>query len=304
MKILLPDPLEEVGKEILRSKFEIVEAQNVSRERLIKDYVPEATAILVRITTPVDKDLIDAGKQLKIIAVPGVGVSHIDVKYAREKGIKILTAPGVNSESVAELTIAHILNIMRKTVLAHNRVRLEGSWNKYEFMGRELAGKVLGIIGFGNIGRRVAELASAFKMEIIVYDPYVKDSLYKLVSLEELLRNSDVISINAPLTDETYHLISRKEISLMKKGVYIVCTSRGGILDEDAVAEAVAEGRVEGVGMDVLENEVSTEEQVIPSKLFGVRNFFVTPHLGAWTVEAQERAAREIALRIVNEIDN
>jgi len=207
---------------------------------------------------------------------------------------------------VAELTFAHILNVTRNVWPASKKVREEGCWNKFLFMGIELCGKTLGIVGLGKIGLRVAEIADAFKMKVVAYDPYLSQSdvpdRVTLMTLHELLGTADIVSVHAPLTKETYHMISHDEVSKMKQGAYIVNMSRGGVLDEEAIYEGLVSGKLAGAGSDVMENEPPPEQKIETSKLFSLNNFLITPHLGAWTSDAQNRVAELVAKKIVQSL--
>lgn len=301
-KILLADPLEDIGVKILEKECEVTKAFDIDKQGLLK-VIHDYDAVLVRVNTPMDKEIIQKATKLKVIGMPGAGLNHIDVEFANQKGIKVYNVPGGNTDSVAEMTFAHILALSRNVWASANKVRQELSWNKYLFMGNELANKTIGILGIGKIGLRVAEIAQAFKMRAIAYDPYVtQDKLpaeIKLMPLSEVLATADVITIHVPLTKETYHLIAAEQIKTMKKGAYIVNMSRGGILDEDAVFTDLSNGHLTGVGCDVLENEPSPDKPLKPIPLFALNNFLVTPHLGAWTEEAQNRVAEIIAFKML-----
>ncbi|KJS21021.1 MAG: hypothetical protein VR72_12380, partial [Clostridiaceae bacterium BRH_c20a] len=231
------------------------------------------------------------------------GLNHIDVEYAKQKNIKVYNIPGGNVESVAELTFAHMLNLYRNVWAASKNVRDDNDWNKFLFMGGELSGKTLGIIGLGRIGLRVAEIANAFKMKVMAFDPYVSQNNVpqdiKLVSLDELITVADIMTIHAPLTKETYHFISYDQIAKMKKGAFLINMSRGGVVDEEALYKALADGKLGGAGSDVMENEPAPEQKIPHSKLFDLNNFLITPHLGAWTSDAQNRVAELVAEKIV-----
>jgi len=306
-KVLLADPLEEVGIKILEKECEVTKAFDIDKAGLLK-IIEDYDAVLVRVNTPIDKEIIDKAKKLKVIGMPGAGLNHIDVEYAKKKNIKVYNVPGGNMDSVAELTFAHILALSRRIYAASKKVKEEGCWNKYLFMGNELSGKTIGIIGVGKIGLRVAEIARAFKMQVVAYDPYVtQDALpddIRLMTLDELFATADIITIHVPLTKETYHLISYDQIKKMKDGAYIVNMSRGGVLDEEAAYEALKNGKLAGVGCDVLEDEPPPEKPVKHIKLFDLDNFLITPHLGAWTVEAQNRVAEIIAQKMLEGLKN
>lgn len=301
-KVLLADPLDEVGINILEAECEVTKRFDINKQGLL-EIINDYDAVLVRVNTPIDKEVIDRANKLKVIGMPGAGLNHIDTVYAAQKGIKVKNVPGGNTDSVAELTFAHILALYRNVVSSCNKVRNELCWNKYLFMGHELSEKIIGILGIGKIGLRVAEIARAFKIQITAYDPYVtQDKLpqdIRLLSLSELLSTADIITIHIPLNKETYHLISFDQINMMKKGTCIVNMSRGGIVNEEAAYEGLLSGRLGGMGSDVIEDEPSPEKPVKYTQLFKLDNFLITPHLGAWTMEAQNRVAEIIAYKML-----
>ncbi len=299
-KVAICDAIDEAGLKILEdAKLEIKDLSEIPKEELVK-HVKDVNVLIVRSATKVTRELIDAIPNLKIIARAGVGVDNIDVDYASSKGITVINAPESSTESVAELTILHMLNCARNYTYAVVSTK-EGKWEKSKLMGFELANKTLGIMGFGRIGRRVAELALAFKMKVLVYDPYVKSSdlPVKFVDKEELLRSADIITLHVPLTKETYHMISSKEFELMKDGAILINTSRGGVVDEDALYDALREGKVRYACLDVFEEEPPKD-----CKLLDLPNLFATPHIGAQTKEAQKRASVEICKKIVELLKN
>lgn len=306
MRILLADPLEECGIRILEEKCEVIKEYGVGRERLL-EIIEGFDGMLVRANTRVDRAVIDKAVRLKVIGMPGAGLDHIDVEYAQSKGIKVVNVPGGNVDSVAELTVGLMITLLRNMWIAGYKTRTEHCWNKYLFMGRELSGKKLGIVGFGRIGRRVAEIAQVFKMSVVAYDPYIPPTgmpeAIPLVSFEELLMEADIITLHLPLTAETYHLISTEQINIMKPGAYIINVSRGGIIDEEAVYQALKSGKLGGVAVDVMENEPPPDKPIPYSKLFELDNFVVTPHLGAWTVEAQNRVAEIVAREMLRALE-
>ena len=226
---------------------------------------------------------------------------------AKEKGIQVFNAPGLNDNAVAELTISKMLDISRYTIPACNDVKVNKNWDKYKFMGRELRGKTLGILGFGRVGQRVAKLAHAFQMYVVAYDPYLPEYVFdqeatKGVSVEELLKISDFVTIHMPLTPETKNLIDSKSIATMKEGAVVLNMARGGIVNEQDMYEALKSGKVGGYATDVMENELAagglTEGAGFDSPLFECDNFIVTPHLGAQTSDA----ARNIGVHIINRV--
>ncbi len=261
----------------------------------------------MRVDPKIDKEILDAAKNLKMIGVCAVGTNHIDVDYAKEKGIQVFNAPGMNANAVAELTITKMLEISRNTIPANYDVKVNHNWDKYKFVGRELRGKTLGIMGFGRIGRRVGELGKAFKMNIVAYDPYLKPEQFdaegaKGMSVDELIRVSDFISIHVPLTPETKNMFNKKSIATMKDGAVVLNMSRGGIVNEADMYEALKEGRIGGYASDVMENELAgsglTGNDEFASPLFECENFIITPHLGAQSVDA----SRDIGIYITGKV--
>lgn len=298
MRILVTDGIDAQGAEIMRNAgFEVVE-QKLSPEELINS-IKDYDAILVRSASKVTKEVIDAGVNLKAIARGGVGLDNIDVKYAKEKGIPVLNTPGASAISVAELSIAHIFALSRFLQLSNTEMRL-GKWPKKEYSkGRELTGKTLGILGLGSIGKEVAIRAKGLLMDVIAYDPFVKENNIgvKMVSKDELLANADIISMHLPLIKGEPFAIGKPEIEKMKNGVIIINCARGGTLDENALLDALNSGKVYAAGLDVFISEPPTEEE---KALVAHPHVSVTPHIGASTQEAQLRVGVEIAEKIVS----
>jgi D-3-phosphoglycerate dehydrogenase len=246
----------------------------------------------------VTREVIQAGKNLKAIGRAGIGLDNIDTEAAKERGIKVLNTPGATTISVAELTMGHMLALARHIPQATASLKA-GKWEKKQFMGTELYGKTLGIIGVGRIGREVAKRASAFGMDIVAYDPYVReadvrDLGLKLLPLEDLLQYSDYITIHVPLTPETRHMLGKREFELMKPGVRIINCARGGVIDEQALYEALVSGKVAGAALDVFEEEPPKD-----NPLLKLDNVIGTPHLGASAEEGQLRAGVEIAEKMI-----
>ncbi len=300
MRVLVADPISEDAVALMRKEgLEVDVKPDISHEELIK-IIPEYDGLIVRSRTKVTKEVIEAGKRLKIIGRAGVGVDNIDLKTATEKGIIVVNAPGGNTISAAELTIGLILAVARKIPQADRSVK-EGKWERKKFMGTELRGKTVGIIGLGRIGYEVAKRLRAFDVNIIAYDPYVseeraKDVGAKLVSFEELLKNSDIITIHVPKTKETENLISYEEFEMMKDGVIIINAARGGIVNEKALYEAIVKGKVAGAGLDVYEKEPPDPD----NPLLKLDNVVTTPHIGASTKEAQLSVGMIIAEEFIN----
>lgn len=271
-----------------------------------------STEILsVFISHPVQKSDLEKMPNLKLIATRSTGFDHIDTKAAKERGIEVLYVPSYGENTVAEFTFALLLTLSRKIYDAHNRLLEKGTFSSSDFQGFDLNGKTIGIVGTGRIGQNAIRIAAGFNMNIIAYDPFPKeelfnDSRFKYVSLEELLRESDVISLHAPLNEHTHHMINKNNIHQMKKGVFIVNSARGGLIETEALEQALEEGIVAGAGLDVLEEEkdMSDEKSLLsnPSpKIEELKNVLanhylirhprviVTPHIAFNTTEAINR---------------
>lgn len=300
MKVLVSDTLSEEGLEILRSAgLNVIYKPGLPSEELKKE-IEDADALIIRSGTKVTKEIIEHAKRLKVIGRAGTGLDNVDVAKATEKGIVVMNVPGGNTLSAAEHTFALLLSLARRIPQADVAVK-SGVWDRKKFIGVELNGKVLGIIGLGRIGSIVAERALCFKMKVLAYDPYVSPEFAKergveLVSLDELLSRSDFVTIHTPLTRETYHLLNKERISKMKKGAYLINCARGGIVDENALYEALVSGHLAGAALDVFEKEPVPPDH----PLLKLNNVVVTPHLGASTVEAQKVVAVEIAKQVVD----
>jgi len=300
VKVLVSDNLAEEGIELLRENPDItVDVKpKMELQELIK-HISEYDALLVRSATKVTGEVIDAAKNLKVIGRAGVGVDNIDVEAASKRGILVMNTPGGNTISAAEHTMSMLLALSRCIPQANVSLKSR-QWEKKKFLGTEIFKKTLGIIGVGRIGAEVAKRAQSFGMEIIAYDPYIskahaREISVKLVSFPELIKQADYITIHAPLTSETKHIVNRETINQMKGGVKIINCARGGIIDEAALAEGVKSGKVGGAALDVFENEPPFD-----SPILGLENIIVTPHLGASTEEAQINVARDIALQVLD----
>ncbi len=296
MKVLIADQINEKGINELKEVAEVNVQTDITNEELINS-IKDYHAIVVRSRTKVTREVIEAANKLKIIARAGVGVDNVDVKSATEKGIMVVNAPESTSITVAEHAIGIILSLARKISIADKSVK-DGKWEKSKFMGMELADKTLGIVGMGRIGSQVASRCKAFAMDVLVYDPYITEAIasklgVKVVDLETLLRNSDVITIHVPLTPETKHLISQNEFETMKENAFIVNCARGGIINEDALYDALSNGKIGGAGLDVFEKEPPKD-----NPLLTLDNLVATPHIGASTREAQRDAALIVAKEI------
>ncbi|MDK2853691.1 MAG: D-3-phosphoglycerate dehydrogenase / 2-oxoglutarate reductase [Thermococcaceae archaeon] len=299
MKVLVASPLHEKAFEILKNAgLEVIYEEYPDQDKL-KELVKDVSAIIVRSKPKVTKEIIDAAPNLKVIARAGVGLDNVDVEYAKSKGIEVVNAPAASSRSVAELAIALMFAVARKVAFADRKMR-EGVWAKKQCMGFELEGKTLGVIGFGRIGYTVAKIASAIGMKILLYDTAkeeerAKEVGGKFVELEELLRNSDIVTIHVPLLESTYHLINEERLKLMKPTAILINTARGAVVDTNALVKALQEGWIAGAGLDVFEEEPLPKDHPLTK----LDNVVLTPHIGASTVEAQERAGIEVAEKVV-----
>lgn len=301
MKVLVIQPIHEEGIKLLKSAgLEVIYASNPD-PKVVAGEIKGIDGVIVR-TAPFNKDVIENADKLKVISRHGVGVDNIDIEEASKRGIFILNTPGVNDISVAEHTLAMIL-ALAKRIKEMNRAVRDGKFNiREEYSAIDLDGKVLGIIGFGKIGSLVAKKCRyAFNMEILVYDPYVKEERVnevegRLVDLKILLKESDFVSIHTPLTNETKHLIGEKELKLMKPTSFIINMARGPIWDEKALAKALSEGWIRGAGTDVFEEEPPRED----NPLLKLDNILLTPHMAALTKECVIRMATGAAQNVID----
>jgi len=296
MKILVSDPLSDEGLKILKEVKEFqVDVNTELKPEALKAIIKDYDALIVRSATKVTKDIIDAAAKLKVIGRAGVGLDNVDLGAATQKGIIVMNAPAGNTISTAEHTISMILALSRNIAQANASTK-KGEWKRSKFMGVELYGKTLGIVGLGRIGREVAKRALSFGMSVLAFDPFLSREVAEglgigVVELKDLLQNSDYITVHTPLTEETKHMISTQQFALMKKGVRVINCARGGIIDEVALANAIKEGRAAGAAIDVFEKEPVSPE----SELLKLDNVVVTPHLGASTEEAQINVAIEVS---------
>ncbi|WP_313235380.1 phosphoglycerate dehydrogenase [Sporosarcina ureae] len=299
-KILISDPLSEDGIFPLRQAegFEIVIETDMTPDQL-KERIKDFDALLVRSQTTVTKELLEAADQLKIIGRAGVGVDNIDLDAATEKGIIVVNAPDGNTNSAAEHTVAMMMSMARKIPQAFNSLK-NNKWDRKSFLGVELKDKTLGIIGLGRIGAEVARRARGQRMNVVAYDPYLTEDVAKKLGIEigtvdEVLEVADFITVHTPLLKETRRMINKEAFEKMKDGVQIINCARGGIIDEDALYDAIVAGKVAGAALDVFE-----EEPFLDHKLLTLPEVIATPHLGASTFEAQESVAVDVSRDVVN----
>jgi D-3-phosphoglycerate dehydrogenase / 2-oxoglutarate reductase len=298
MKVLVSEPLAEAGLARLREQVEVDVRTDVSTDELaaiIGDY----DALVVRSATQVDKDLLERAENLKVVGRAGIGLDNVDVDAATRLGVLVVNAPQSNVISAAEHTIALLLAQARNIPGAHSAL-VSGSWERDRWKGVELNGKTLGIVGLGRVGALVAQRASAFGMRLIAFDPYVAPNRAAQMGVElvptavDVCKRADFVTIHLPKTPETIGIIGREEIAVMRPGARIINTARGGLIEEDALYDALKEGRVGGAAIDVFDPEPTTEHP-----LFSLPNVVVTPHLGASTTEAQDKAGVTIAEQIL-----
>ena len=290
MKILICDNLnQQVYKELETIGDCLDISKSESKEKDLADHIKDSEIVVIRSATKLTKEVLDNAEKLKIIARCGVGVDNVDLEFAKSKNIFVTNSPSANLISVVELTVALIISASRKLSLADSHLK-NGQWNRSEFLGYELYGKTLGIVGFGKAGRLVAERMKSFGMSIVFYDPYVTDwnGSEESLELDDLLRTADVVSIHVIKTKDTENLLSKDKLDLLKQNSIIVNTSRGGVLDEDYLIELLESGKIFGAGLDVYSNE--PPENV--DRYDGL-NLVTTPHIGASTNEAQLKAGLE-----------
>lgn len=291
MRVLICDPVEEKALARLRAAgVEVVVRTGMSPEDLAARLARGYEAIVVRSATKVRKPALDAARGLKLIVRAGVGLDNVDADHARAKGIQVLNTPRASSDAVAELALAHMFALARSLTQATQSVR-DGKWEKKAFVGIELQGKTLGVVGIGRIGQALARRAVALGMRVIACDPFVTTSPIpevKLVSLEDLLRDSHFVSLHIP-PDPAGPVIGPKQFAQMRQGAYLVNCARGEVVDEEALLEALNSGKLAGAGLDVFAVEP-------PSNVALLRHpkVTLTPHVGAQTVEAQQRIGDEV----------
>ncbi|MER7456242.1 phosphoglycerate dehydrogenase [Micromonospora sp. NPDC126480] len=291
--VLIAEELAPAAIEVLAHDFDVRHVDGTDRPALLSA-LSEADAVIVRSATQIDAEAIAAAPRLKVVARAGVGLDNVEVPAATARGVMVVNAPTSNIVSAAEQAVALLLAVARNTASASAALKA-GEWKRSKYTGVEIQGKTVGVVGLGRIGVLFAQRIAAFGTRLIAYDPYIQPARaaqlgVRLVGLEELLRESDFISIHLPKTPETVGLIGEKELAVVKPGVRIVNAARGGLIDEQALADAIAEGRVAGAGVDVYAKEPCTS-----SPLFAFDNVVATPHLGASTHEAQDKAGLAVA---------
>ncbi|MDO4917390.1 MAG: hydroxyacid dehydrogenase, partial [Rothia sp. (in: high G+C Gram-positive bacteria)] len=292
-KVLIAEKLSPATVDALGPDFTIVECDGASRQELL-NHIGDVDAILIRSATQLDSEAISAAKNLKVIARAGVGLDNVDIKAATAAGVMVVNAPTSNVISAAELTVAHILGVARNIAAADASMK-KGQWKRSAFSGVELFEKTVGIIGLGRIGGLVAERLKAFGTEVIAYDPFVTSARaasmgVRLVELDELLRSADFMTIHMPKTPETLGMIDAEAFKKMKNTAFVVNVARGGLIDEAALNDALRAGEIAGAAIDVYVQEPAENVSFVE-----LPNVVTTPHLGASTAEAQEKAGIAVA---------
>ena len=294
MKVLICDKTENEYIEQMRAAGLTVDVRDDITPEELTNVLPDYAGMVVRSRTKVRQPLIDVCPNLKVIVRGGAGLDTIDYEYASSKGIVVMNTPLANSASVAELAIGYMIMMARSLYQATASVKTE-KWDKKSFNGDEIGGKTLGLLGVGNIGREVAKRATVMGMTVMAYDPYVKElDGIELVTLDELLAQSDYISLHLPKTKESAGMIGAEQFAKMKNGVRIVNCARGGIVDENALYEALTSGKVAGAALDVFNEEPPTDW-----KLLKLNQVIGSPHIGAATKEAQARVGAEVADKLI-----
>ncbi len=291
MKVLICDATDPKALKIIEEAgIEVVNRPDITPEELL-EIIPEFPCMVVRSRTKVTKEVIDAGSSLKSIVRAGVGLDNIDVGYAKEKGVSVLNTPSASTQSVAELTIAYLMALARNIPLMTASMKA-GKWEKKSFLGSEVSGKKLGLIGTGRIGQAVADRAIALGMTVVAYRHQLPNVPF--VELDNLLAEADYISLHIPHTEETHNILDASAFAKMKDGVRIINCARGGTIDEDALYQAIQDGKVAGVALDVF-----AQEPLVDPKLFSLDQVIGSPHVGAGTSEAKERVGKVAAQKVI-----
>lgn len=302
--VLISFPIFSNYLEKLKEKHnvEIISYSKPLGEEFFLKKIEKYDGIIILLSHKITKNVIEKGKNLKIISNYAVGYDNIDVDYAKKKGIYVTNTPDVLTEATANLTWALILSLTRR-IVESDRFTREGKfegWKPNLFLGIDLKGKTLGILGMGRIGQSVAKKARAFSMKVIYWDKEEKKTgrNFKFCKLEEILKFSDIISIHLPLTKDTYHLLNKEKFDLIKSGAYMINTSRGEIIDEEALIDALKNKKISGAGLDVYENEPDINKQ-----LFKFKNVVLTPHIGSGTIETRKKMADLAIINVLYVLD-
>jgi len=298
--VLLVEKIDEKGVAVLDEVAQVKFASSASESVLVHE-ARDVDAVIIRVIGTISNRVIENARKLKVIGRHGVGLDNVDLKAATDHGIPVVYTPEANTESVADHTIGLMICLAKKIPQAHYALTRNKNWSvRDEYIGTEVYGKNLGLIGFGRIGRSVSRRAKGFKMRVLAYDPYVSDSIakrigVKLVDLETLLIESDFVSIHTPLTKDTYKMIGKRELEMIKPKAFLINTSRGGIVDEAAVYEVLVKGKLAGAAFDVYDKEPPDPD----NPLLALNNVIATPHMASHTEEALERMAVTVAKDVV-----
>lgn len=297
LKVLICDPVAQAGIDILKKSCEVEVKAGLTEDELIQ-IAPQFDAFMVRSQTKITRPVLEAATKLQIVGRAGVGVDNIDVAAATERGVIVVNSPGGNTVAVAELVFGMMLSLVRRLIPAHESM-MAGDWKRSSFMGKQVWGKTLGVVGVGRIGAEVIRRAQAFDMKVLGFDPFLTSARaaqlgIEAVSVEEIQKRADFITVHTPLTKETKNLFNAAAMERMKDGAILINCSRGGIVDEDALCDALKSGKLAGAGLDVFAVEPPQD-----SPLRKLENVVLTPHLGASTEEAQVEVALDVARQIV-----
>ena len=299
--VVVCDHIHQTGLDLLASdaQIEMINASDEPKDKLIEEIIPNADIVITRSSTDVDDKFLQYAHKVKAIVRAGVGVDNVDIEGCSKKGIVVMNVPTANTIAAVELTMAHMLSCVRKFPYAHNNLKIDRVWRRQDWYGTELKDKKLGIIGFGNIGSRVAIRSKAFEMDVLAYDPYIDAS--KAMNLDigytqnfEDILACDIITIHTPKNSETLGLIGKEEIAKMKDGVILINCARGGLYDEEALVEGLKSGKIAMGGIDVFNKEPATDHP-----LLDLDNVTLTPHLGANTKESQRNIAKQAAQQAI-----
>ncbi len=301
-KILIKEKISDAAISYLNERAKVILGYDFDREKFL-DELKDAHALIVRSATKVTEDILSGAKNLRVVGRAGTGVDNIDIEAATKRGIIVVNTPDSNTVSAAEHTLGLIFALLRNIPQAYLSMK-EGRWDRKRFQGKELTGKILGVIGFGRIGYEVSVRAKGLKMEVIAYDPYIPDKRFenagirRAKDLKELLSSSDIITIHVPKTKDRPEVIGEKEFEYIKEGAYLVNCARGGLINEELLHKHLKSGKIKGAALDVFSKEPPDR-----NALFDLPNVIYTPHLGASTSEAQYRAGLSIAKSILDILD-
>ncbi|MCZ7552707.1 MAG: hypothetical protein B6D39_01850 [Anaerolineae bacterium UTCFX2] len=301
-KILISDGLENNGQSVLHPHAQVVDRSGISASELLQE-IPEYDALIIRGCTRITADLLRNARRLRVIGRAGVGVDNIDLAAAQACNITVVNTPTSTTRAVVELTLGLIFCLARSIPRAEAALK-EGRWLKKELIGNEINGMTLGVIGMGNIGMGIVQITSQLGLKAIAYDAFLTDAEIarrgaQPTALDALYSRADIITIHTPLNETTRHIIDDRAVALMKPGVYLICTARGGVVDEQALLAGLESGRIAGAALDVFEQEPPGQTALIRHP-----NLIATPHIGAQTVEAQRRAAVDIAEEVLAALES